>query len=376
MYRSAARIAIALTTLASLAPVITHTQASDVVPAAAAGVPETPPPPRLLVMNNGDLMEGEITRTQTGYELARPGGGRMFLADSFVWFAANSRAGAYEELRKRFPDQSAGGHVALARWCLRYGLKEAAYDELQVALTIDPDHRDARNMVKILGASKTVIPDPTLPPEALAEPGATLGGLPPATARAFVTTVQPILVNGCGNASCHGSSSKNAFTIQNVRSNNPAFKALTQRNLETVRDRLSLDDPAHSDLFMLPQQPGHGGSRRPIFGGPAGAAQLRRLQAWAAAVGRATPRSEQKAQEPASLVLTSAETTPAAPADEHAPPMTAQTDAPVGLPDVADVLRQAIAEERADAFDPREFNRRFGPDAGRPTPPASEGPKP
>ncbi len=372
MYRSAARISFAIAALAAIAPAASP--ANDVVPAAAAGVPETPPPPQCLVMNNGDLVEGSIARTQTGYELAQAGGGRIFLAEPFVWFAASSRSNAYEELRKRFPDQSAGGHVALARWCLRYGLKGAAKDELQIALTIDPDHREARNTIKLLGNTHKAIPDSTRQASPAGDPAATLGGLPPGTARAFVTTVQPLLVNSCGNASCHGTASKNAFTIQNVRSNNPAFKALTQRNIETVRDRITPEDPAHSDIFMLPQQPGHGGSPRPILT----AIQLRRLQAWGiAAAHTISPAEPNEALQP-TLVLTSSEQpeTPLADPERNAPPVTEQAEAPAGRRDVADVLRQAIAEERADAFDPREFNRRFGSDAGRPSPPASEGAKP
>ena len=373
MHRNAARLSLAFATVAALAPAALH--ASEVVPAAAAGVSETPSPPQCLVMTNGDVIEGPITRTQTGYELEQPGGGRMFLAEPFVWFAADSRSHAYEELRKRYPDQSAGGHVALARWCLRYGLKQAAQDELQVALTIEPDHREARNTLKHLGEVTTPIPDPTPKATATSDPRATLGGLPPETARAFVTTAQPIFVNSCGNASCHGTASKNPFTIQNVRSNNPAFKRLTQQNLETVRDRISIEDPIHSDIFTLPQQPGHGGSRRLIIG----PAQLRKLQAWATDVARTTPRGERQAgQESSTLVLTSSEMTEgpsAATTGAFAAPLAEQA-APGETRDVADVLRQAIAEERADAFDPREFNRRFGSQAGRLSPPASEGPKP
>jgi len=374
MYRTAVRLSVALTTLAAVAPATTT--ASDIVPAAAAGVPETPPPPQLIVMNNGDLVEGSITRTQSGYEVAQPGGGKMFLAEPFVWFAANSRREAYEELRKRFPDQSAGGHVSLARWCLRYGLKDAAEDELQLALTIDPDHREARNTLKLLGETTKAIPDPISRPQEMGDPRATLGGLPPETARTFVTKVQPILVNSCGNAKCHGTSSQNPFTIQNVRSNNPSFKTLTQRNLETVRQRISVDDPAHSEIFTKPQQPGHGGSPRPVIG----AAQLQTLQAWAADVARTMPRGEPATATDAasSLVLTSNETQFTSPANGAVRSASPDETTPMAAErrDVADVLRQAIAEERADAFDPREFNRRFGSDAGRLTPPASEGPKP
>ena len=51
-------------------------------------------------------------------------------------------------------------------------------------------------------------------------------------------------------------------------------------------------------------------------------------------------------------------------------------DAPGAAPPAdptADLLRQVLAEERPDAFDPDEFNRRYGPQAGRSPLPANDG---
>ncbi|MBA3315333.1 MAG: hypothetical protein M3552_02220 [Planctomycetota bacterium] len=378
MHRSAARITFAL--VAVVFCLQNALRASDAVPAAAAGVSETPKPPRLLVLHNGDLVEGSVVLAQGGYQLIQPSGGRILLPEPVVWFTAASRDEAYQELRKRFPDKSANGHVALARWCNRYGLAAAAEDELRTALTIDPQHREARNSLRLIAEPSNPVPSFVTNTTAEYDSASTLGGLPPKIALEFVNGVQPILVNGCGNASCHGTTSKSAFTIQNARSGNAAFKALTQRNLETVRERIDLNDPAHSLIFTAPQTPGHGGSRRSIFAGPSGRTQLRTLLAWADAVAKAT-RADQKiaSKKPAALVLTSGtQSTGDVP---HEADADAHDEIPRGIkpsskPDaVTDVLKSAIAEERPDAFDPHEFNRRFGPDAGRSSLPASEGPQ-
>jgi hypothetical protein len=356
------------------------TRASDAVPAAAVGVSETPKAPRVLVMNNGDLVEGEIAVSQSGYELTQSGGGRILLAKPFVWFTADSRHAAYHELRKCYPDQSAGGHVALSRWCTRYGLKDAAEEELQIALTMDPQHREARNLLKLTAEPAKPIPSFVENASDGYDPNGALGGLHPELAVEFVSKVQPILVNGCGNASCHGTASKNAFTIQNVRSGNPAFRALTQRNLDTVRRRIDAKDPLHSSILTEPQQAGHGGSHRAIFAGPSGAAHLKLLQAWIVAVGRSAPATRSnETKEPSPIALTSG--TQSSPrtssdgSDSEPKPVPPSSVSPASDP-VTDVLRQAIKVERADAFDPHEFNRRFGPDAERPSLPASEGPQP
>jgi hypothetical protein len=351
--------------------------ASDAVPEAALGIPERAEPPNLLVLRGGKVIEGKIRFAQGGYEVeANAGGGRIFLADSMVWFTARHRREAYEELCRRAPCRTADEHADMARWCLTNKLHSCAKDELQVALEQEPEHAEARNLAKTLDAVlKTGSPAavPTTPvPVAKADGKEALGGLPPWTAKEFVTRVQPLLVNRCGNAACHGGA-KNAFALRVVRPGNPAYYRLTEQNLDAIRRQISADDSSASPLLVEPQRPGHGGSRKPLFAGPSGEAQLKMLAAWVAAAARSAPPGSESTEgdKPSPLVLTSATDEPAS--GEVASTNGAEAaDVPPG--DAAsDLLRKTLIEEQPDAFDPEEFNRRYGPEAGRLSSPSSQG---
>lgn len=379
MPRHAVHIAVAIIPLW----VATIACASDAVPAAAAGVPEGPKIPRMVVLRNGKVIEGRFRLAQGGYEVDSAGG-RVFVADSFIWFTAEGRLDAYKTIRERIPETTPNGHVRIAQWCVENRLTAQAVEQLGFALRLEPDHADARSMLRLLeagsdpsnGASGSAAPrSPSLEEEV-----PTLGGLPPESAREFVSRVQPILVNRCGNASCHGTASQNAFTLRNVRAGNPAYRTLTIQNLDAVLDQLSAEQPGTSPLLVRPQQPGHGGSHKPLFAGPAGATQLRTIAAWVATVAQSVPKSlpsEAAEAEIGSLLLTSGESEPTS----NAPVPKSdddQKDSPVATADDADptaaLLERVIAEERPDAFDPNEFNRRFAPRTDGSPLPSSDGP--
>lgn len=375
MSRYAAGIAVAFAcTLAWVAAVT----ASDAVPEAAAGVPEQPEPPKLLVLRDGKVVEGTICFAQGGYEEVKAGGGRIFVPDSMVWFTARHRREAYEQLCRQAPCRTADEHTEMARWCLTNGLHSCAREELQIALEQEPGHAGALSLVKTLDAVlKTGSPAPgpkATTPRAETDGKEALGGLPPWAAREFVTRVQPLLVNRCGNAACHGGS-KNAFALRVVRPGNPAYRRLTEQNLEAVRGRLSAGDPGASPLLLELRRPGHGGARKPLFVGPAGEAQLKMLTAWvAAAAGSAPPGpggiGEGGPSAPAATGSTAemaaGEVAPAA-ADAEAMETTEGDSA-------SDLLRRSLAGGQPDAFDPEEFNRRYGPQPDRLSSPSSQGP--
>jgi hypothetical protein len=330
--------------------------------------------PRLIVLRNGKVFEGVIHLARDGYEV-ESGGGRIYLAEPYIWFTAESRQDAYRVMRERIPEATADGHVRIAQWCVENGLHSAAREELKSALRLEPQHNDARSMLRLLEPSRgtTTGSASARPAEPLPGDIAPLGGLSAEIAREFVTRVQPILVNRCGNAACHGTVSRSAFRLKAVRSGQTAHRAHTAANLESVWKQISLDDPAASPLLVAPSHPGHGGTRKPLFIGAAGEAQLRSLTSWVQEVARSSATNE--ASEPSPGVrLTSA---PAADAyrdgldggvDSAALPPSAEAD------ETSAVLERIVAEERPDAFDPDEFNRRFGPRADQTSKDPIQGP--
>ena len=349
-------------------------RASDVVPSAAAGVAGDPSVPRLVVMHGGKVVEGSLRTASGGYELETPNG-RVFIADSYIWFTAENRLEAYRTLRERIPEASAGTHVKIAQWCIENRLHHQAKEELRLALRIEPQHVDARTMLRLLEPSSAASENSgaKLRPSPL-DPVQTLGNLPHHAAQEFVTRIQPLLVNRCGNANCHGAASGHAFTLRTVRPGVPAYRSLTEQNPDAVRKLISYESPETSPLLAAAAtatSTGHGGPRKPLFPGPTGAAQLRGLAQWVRDVAASDPALA-RTREPAELKLASPEnrTTEIVPASAELPlaPAAEPSDATAAL------LQSVISDERPDAFDPNEFNRRFGPRAGQAPLAPSDGP--
>lgn len=347
--------------------------ASDVVPQAAVGVPGQKEPPRLVVLRDGKVIEGSFRLAQGGYEIDQKGG-RMFLPESLVWFEARHRRHAYEVLKQRLPCRTADEYTQLAKWCVTNQLYSCARDELRVALEQEPQHEEARSLAKSIdailktgGAPDRKAEAPPAPEVSWADDAGTLGGLPKSVAADFSTRVQPLLVNRCANASCHGAAATNGFTLRVVRPGSPAFRRLSQENLAAVLGQIDASNPAQSPLLVEPSRAGHGGSRKPLFAGPSGDAQFKALAVWVSRAAKSAPAAEPEPDEAEKFTLTgatdteipSSEVVPAASEVEAAAADVVTTDA------TSELLRKTLVEERPDAFDPEEFNRKYGPQADR-----------
>jgi len=346
--------------------------ASDVVPQAAVGVPGQKEPPTLVVLRDGKVIEGSFRLAQGGYEVSMKGG-RMFLPDSLVWFEARHRRHAYEILKQRLPCRTADEYAQLAKWCVTNRLYSCAQGELRAALEQEPDHAEARSLAKSIDAILRTgsRPNPQAETSAAAEmpsidDAESLGELPRSVATDFSTRVQPLLVNRCGNASCHGTAAQNGFTLRVVRVGNPAFRRLSQENLAAVRGQIDAVAPGDSPLLVEPSRPGHGGLRKPLFAGPAGEAQFKTLAVWVARAARSSPAPEPGAtDEPEAFMLTGATSTDSASPEVVPAVEEAEAEPADAIDPASDLLRKTLAGEGPDAFDPEEFNRRYGPQADR-----------
>src|SRR5207302_4958216 len=88
----------------------------------------------ILVLRNGRVIEGEVTRAGDFYLVTKGEGSELRLkADEVESFCA-SLLEAYELKARRLSGTSAKPHIELAQWCLRHGLHAKCAEQIGAAL--------------------------------------------------------------------------------------------------------------------------------------------------------------------------------------------------------------------------------------------------
>jgi len=218
--------------------------------------------------------------------------------------------------------------------------------------------------------------------------------LPRPVVHAFTKSIQPILLNGCAAAGCHGDQSKNDFRLHGPLRLHGMTQQLTRRNLYSVLQTFDPKEPEKSPLLAAMTQP-HGGLKKPIFS--AGDDKLAdNILLWArqafAAREPAIPESLPRA--PAMLSQTAGDSHAKAAAPHSARPFGFGSPSgvrPVGWLDrgredragrvggmsapraAVDSSQREAAFTGRDPFDPAVFNRRYSKDGRRETAPAKLG---
>lgn len=345
---------------------------------------------RVIVMNSGRILAGQMTRNAGGW-LVEHASGRVQVPGDQVKVVADSLRDAYRKQRDAVVEPTPATHILLAQWCITYRLNDEARDELKKCLKHDPDHEEARKLLRRLEESLTV---KTAASDEIVQPlwksqlqGKTsdgfvvpevesLGGLSKETATSFTARVQPLLVNKCGNASCHGAASRGEFKLYSMRLGGNGNRLHTERNLAEVLRYIDLRDPALSPLVTAPQGSHAGGAA--IFHGPQGNEQLKTLRMWIKQVSQEKRNEERElAQRPSVLGKPNGQDQQKPSTGHGGIPATSATSADgvktkprsvtSSLTD-HDIPQQLQEDESAtpfdddesnDLFDPNEFNRRF-----------------
>lgn len=245
---------------------------------------------RVILMKNGRVLTGVAARNAGGW-LIEQNNGRVQVPIEQVNLVANNLIDAYRQQRDSVVEPTPATHMSLAQWCISYRLHGEARDELRKCLNLDPEHSGARKLLRRLD-------DMLDPPVAKSTPkdqivlkshdgflvpdAESLGGLSNEAAAAFTQRVQPLLMNKCGNASCHGTSGPatkhDGFHLIAVRPGSNGHRLYTERNLAEVLRYVDLEDPSLSPLVAIPQGT-HAGTAG-VFNGSSGNGQLKMLRAW------------------------------------------------------------------------------------------------
>ncbi len=215
---------------------------------------------RVLVMHDGTVQRGLIEKTMTGYVLTKPQGKLVFAFDR-VRLMADDLPAAYREQSKACANQALP-RIELGRWCFANGLNDEARKELRKALSLEPESQLANNLLQIV--DDKLMATRELPRVKVGQDGSfsmlgdakglatvePLGGLPRGAAQEFASRVQPLLVNRCATAGCHGPGSKQDFQLHRIKVGQRASRSQVEKNLSSVLDRIDRDRPLSSPLLM------------------------------------------------------------------------------------------------------------------------------
>jgi len=231
--------------------------------------PRAEPAPGILLLRNGNVLQGRITQTGDHYAVALDSG-EIYVKATDVEFRCRSLEEGYQRKRALVQPGDVREHLELAQWCQRHGLLASAARELAEARTLAPAHPliplvERRIKMSLCQPEKTepaVEPVDTAPsPDELDQ---LVRGMPPGSVETFTQTVQPLLANHCSAAGCHGPQTESRFRLLRLPWGRPASRRLTQRNLHSTLQWIDRSDPAASTLLTAPVQP-HGSAKTAIF---------------------------------------------------------------------------------------------------------------
>jgi hypothetical protein len=351
----------------------------------AAGAAETSPPVQpdqgIVILRNGQIIEGRISQAEGLYIVDLPDG-QIRLKPTEVEVVCKSLLEGYQRKRAMIQVGNVHHHLELAQWCLRHDLWGPAAVELADATTADPTNP----MIDALQHRLKMALEPQRPADATGH--ATVGpsnddldrmirGLPPGAVEMFTQSVQPVLLNQCTASGCHGPQSETSLRLFRASGNKLASRRITQRNLYSVLQYVNMDNPQASRLLSVASEP-HGTARYAIFNEHQ-ASQYKRLIDWANLLAHpstpdapATVDSPDVVEPPASFLSGSVpQTLPQDARKARQLPATAQSQAvrrgAAPLAKAVDEAAPASFNQPVDPHDPELFNRRYAPEKKPPS---------
>lgn len=240
---------------------------------------ESPAASRVVVLDNENLLEGEVTRSDAGYEIRRPVGGDVTLPAKRILAVVADRKAAFAIVAERANRRDADERLRLARWCLGYGLMDEALAEAQAAVRMRDGFTAAEQMLRSLESmakSKSAAPEPapTRPEPAAKDTVTDVSAIEynSESYPIFASKVNAILMNAC--ASCHSREEVKAFKLTRLGGRSGMTK-----NLMAALAQVNPADPAASPL-LVKAATAHGSATEAPFKTKSHPA-YRNLEAWA-----------------------------------------------------------------------------------------------
>ncbi len=238
---------------------------------------------QLLLLRNGQALEGRISRSGDIYHVALPNG-EIRIKQSDVELLCKDFEEGYQRKRASIPVGSIRDHLDLAQWSQRNKLFDHAAAELDAAAAIAPGSPVVTYLQRRLQMTVHPPPDPpkaeTAGDQSLSnqELDRMIRNLPHKAVENFTQSVQPLLMNHCTMAGCHGPQSETGLRLERISADQPAGRRLTQRNIYAVLQYVNRNNPLASKILTVPTAP-HGGAKTAVFSDHQ-AMQYKRLVDW------------------------------------------------------------------------------------------------
>lgn len=309
----------------------------------------------VIVLTDGRVFSGTIKTVAGGYRIDW-NGTYAIVPFGKVDVTAENLNQAYLALRDRVLKPTAEDHLQLAEWCLENQLVGQARSEVSRALSLEPLRPEARVLMvqidEILNPPQKSVQLPTA--AAMTIDGFlrgtehTSGGLSRDSQQDFMRHVQPLLLNKCGNAYCHGQAATNSFKLTPLQRGSAGNRLQIQANQDQVLARINRDEPSLSHLLVQATAPD--AQHRKIFLGTRGQQQYQILADWVAGV------TGKEISGGTSAVAASLEPEVVNPIQQTSGELPATTERPAWNEKA--LLDEVRAQTRPDPFDPEVFNRR------------------
>jgi hypothetical protein len=227
------------------------------------------PQPGVVLLRNGQVLAGKVTQAGDEYYIALPSG-EIRLQSHQVELVCRDLQEGYERKRARIDPEKLSDHLDLALWCVRQRLYDEAAQEIADARARDKRHPRislVERQLKLAQEQPQHVEHKTGASDAgpsTDDLDRLLRGMPHGTVETFANTIQPLLVNTCGSAGCHGPQAEGKLRLLRTQLGKTSSRRFTQRNLHAVMEMIDRTDPPSSPLLTAPVAP-HGTAKAAIF---------------------------------------------------------------------------------------------------------------
>lgn len=259
-------VSCSIVALTSAAPA----QAQFVAP---GGAPQTSQPAApsagLVLLKNGQTLSGTVSPAGD-YYLVVTDTAELQVRAADVEAVCRDLEEVLTRKRAVINDRSADDHLDLAQWCIDRELFGHAARELTEAYRIDDIHPRIALVERRLKAAMTpvrpIVPPPPKPKPAVDDAAveAATRAVGPVALAEFTVRIQPLLMNYCATAGCHGPKPASSFHLERVYLSERNDPRAVRRNLYAALQFVDRQSPATSKLLTMPIA-AHGGRSNPVF---------------------------------------------------------------------------------------------------------------